>query len=98
MPSPSGVMGPHNQSLSIALSRPWAACIELPDRFGVAQGNLGKLRVRADLFEDFPGSRAFRALGRLEHDRHALDVFEAEGLRGPFAGEQLRAAGDGDLG
>jgi hypothetical protein len=48
-------MGPHNAFRNMALTRAVAkACIELPDRFRIAQGKLGECAIRAHLLEDLP--------------------------------------------
>src|SRR5438034_323169 len=63
MPSPSGDIEPQSQWRSMTLFRDGGtAGIELPHGRRIAQGELGKLGVAADLLENLPGSCAFRAL------------------------------------
>ena len=74
------------------------AGVELTDRLCVAQRQLGKFWIGADVLEDLPRAGAFPALGPGKHHGDARHLLQAKGGFGAGTAHKFGTAGDGNLG
>src|SRR4029077_1963368 len=75
----------------------WVAGVELTDGLGVAQRQLGKFGIGADILKDLPRAGAFCAFGPGKDHGDAGYILQAEGSFGTSATHELGAAGDGNF-